>query len=222
MSFKKIIANSILVIILLGANSALAKIPNNIDAVLKPSLSPNFSSNNFLGINIKVETINYRYKNIFPKNIIVENSKASSPLGFQIFCLQNANECKASTDITINYNFRVMNKIKYVNQTVNREITPQNDVGSDKWTLNASVGDCEEYVLAKRSKLAKSGIPYGALRIATATTKDGIGHAVLIVRTNKGDFILDNLTNAITTWDKVEHTLIAISGANPYKWTKIG
>ncbi len=115
-----------------------------------------------------------------------------------------------------------MKKLNFVNKEVNLAIAPKNDVGTDKWSLNVSAGDCEDYVLAKRSALTKAGIPAGALRIATATTKEGVGHAVLIVRTQRGDFVLDNLTNTIKTWDKVDHTMIAISGANPSKWSVIG
>ena len=207
---------------LLNTGSALAKIPDNIEIALKPSISVSSLGDNFLGLNSKAKTKKYAYENIFPKNIIVEKSAASSPLGFQIFCLQNSSECKAGVSTTIDYSFRVMQKIAYVNRTVNLAIAPRNDVGTDKWLINVSVGDCEEYVLAKRAKLIKTGVPAGALRIATATTKEGVGHAVLIVRTHKGDMVLDNLTNAIKTWDKVEHTFIAISGANPSKWSIIG
>jgi len=146
---------------------------------------------------------------------------APAPLGFQIFCMQNSLECKTSSVGETDYTFRFMRKLNAVNRNVNAAIVPKNDVGVDKWTLNASIGDCEDYVLSKRSLLVKAGIAAGALRIATATTSRGEGHAVLIVRTDRGEFVLDNRTNAIKLIDKTDLTYHAISGMNPKKWTKM-
>lgn len=145
---------------------------------------------------------------------------ASAPLGFQIFCMQNPSECRTSTVSSTDYTFRTMRLLTRINRDVNKAITPRNDPGADKWTLNASIGDCEDYVLTKRAALARSGIALGALRIATATTREGIGHAVLIVRTDRGDLVLDNRTNLIIQMDRTDLTYHAISGANPRKWTR--
>ncbi len=154
--------------------------------------------------------------------LIVERSSTSAPLGFQIFCLKNPSECKSSSSKKIAYSSQLMRVLSQVNRKVNRSIRPRNDRGRDIWTLNARVGDCEEYILAKRSKLIKMGVSSGALRIATATTRRGVGHAVLIVRTDKGDFVLDNRTNTIKPWNKTDLRWVAISGSNPKKWRKIG
>jgi len=146
---------------------------------------------------------------------------APAPIGFQIFCMQNTLECKTSSVSETDYTFRFMRKLNAVNKDVNAAIIPKNDVGVDKWTLNANIGDCEDYVLSKRSLLVKAGIAAGALRIATATTSRGEGHAVLIVRTDRGEFVLDNRTNAIKLIGKTDLTYHAISGMNPKKWTKM-
>ena len=37
---------------------------------------------------------------------------------------------------------------------------------------------------------------------------DGEGHAVLTVRTDKGDFILDNLTDAVRQWDETGYRFL--------------
>ena len=39
------------------------------------------------------------------------------------------------------------------------------------------------------------------LLITVVRKPDGEGHAVLTVRTNKGDFVLDNLTDSVRQWD---------------------
>ena len=53
-------------------------------------------------------------------------------------------------------------------------------------------GDCEDYVLLKRRMLMQAGWPREALLITVVRDKKGDGHAVLTVKTDKGEFILDN------------------------------
>jgi len=103
---------------------------------------------------------------------------------------------------------------------VNNAIRPKNDRGGkDVWTLDASSGDCEDYVVTKRSRLIKMGLPPAALRIAYAKTRSGEGHAILIVKTSQGDFVLDNRTNAIKLKAQAGLRIISMSGANPKSWT---
>lgn len=150
-----------------------------------------------------------------------ERSSVSAPLGFQIFCLQNASQCRSSGSKTVAYSANLMRALNSVNRRVNRSIRPQNDLGVDTWSINVRRGDCEDYVLAKRAALISMGVSAGALRIATARTRRGIPHAVLVVRTNQGDYILDNLSGTIKQWNTISHQLIAMSGANPLRWKNI-
>ena len=53
-------------------------------------------------------------------------------------------------------------------------------------------GDCEDYALAKRSALLAAGVDHSSLRLATCTVETGEGHAVLVVTTDQGQFVLDN------------------------------
>ena len=59
-------------------------------------------------------------------------------------------------------------------------------------------GDCEDYALAKRDALIAAGIGSANARIATGVLPSGEYHAMLIVSTKRGDFVLDNLTNEWT------------------------
>jgi len=152
---------------------------------------------------------------------IIERFSTSAPLGFQIFCVKNPRECRSSSRKKIGYSKSLMRLASQVNSRVNRSIRARNDRGADVWTLNTRVGDCEDFVLAKRAMLIKAGVPSGALRIATATTRRGVGHAVLVIRTNRGDFVLDNRMSSIKLWNKTDLRMIAMSGANPKRWKKI-
>ncbi len=55
-------------------------------------------------------------------------------------------------------------------------------------------GDCEDYVLLKRRMLMQAGWPREALLITVVRDRNNDGHAVLTVKTNRGEFILDNQT----------------------------
>jgi len=144
----------------------------------------------------------------------------AGPLGFQIFCLLNPGECQEGEDIQVTYSAEIELLLSDVNRGVNSAIVGVNDVG-DQWNINTAVGDCEEYVLTKRFQLEAAGLPIGALRIVTARTFEGVGHAVLVVRTDQGDLVLDNLNNTVKPWDKVRLELLSVSGSNPNQWYKL-
>jgi predicted transglutaminase-like cysteine proteinase len=95
-----------------------------------------------------------------------------------------------------------------VNDDVNRAIIPQDDTKtygvSDYWAepLEAGIryGDCEDYVLEKRHALVAAGLPQQALSIGVVLTEKGDTHAVLVVATSTGDYVLDNRTPWILPW----------------------
>lgn len=144
---------------------------------------------------------------------------ARAPLGYQLMCLKNPDECKGGGPRKVNVTTEVMATLKRVNSHVNRTMTPKHDSGPDVWTVGASVGDCEDYVLNKRRALIKAGIPASSLRIAYVKTRKGEGHAILIVKTNGKDLVLDNLTATIKPLSQTGYRVISMSGANPRKWS---
>lgn len=145
---------------------------------------------------------------------------AKSPLGFKVFCLKHPAECRGGGKSSVSLSDDRMAVLKKINVAVNNAIRPANERrGKDVWLLNASVGDCEDYVITKRSRLIKMGFPASALRIAYVKTRRGQDHAVLVVRTDRGDYVLDNLTNAIKPFSQSGHRLVSMSGANPKNWS---
>lgn len=143
-----------------------------------------------------------------------------APLGYQLMCLKTPQECKGGGKAKITVTNEVMATLKKVNSHVNRTIKPRYDaVGADVWTANASSGDCEDYVLAKRRALIKAGIPSSSLRIAYVKTRKGEGHAILVVKTNGKDLVLDNLTASIKPLSQSGYRIISMSGANPRSWS---
>lgn len=143
-----------------------------------------------------------------------------APLGYQVMCLKMPQECKGGGKAKVTVTTDVMATLKRVNSHVNRTIKPRNDAAStDVWSASASSGDCEEYVLAKRKALIKAGIPASSLRIAYVTTRKGVGHAILVVKTTGKDLMLDNLTATIKPLSQSGYRIIAISGSDPTNWS---
>jgi len=95
-----------------------------------------------------------------------------------------------------------------VNATVNGAIARQADVATygveDFWNTpiedGRRAGDCEDFVLEKERALIAAGAPRSSLNIALVTTPWGENHAVLLVATNEGEYVLDNLSPWIVGW----------------------
>lgn len=100
---------------------------------------------------------------------------------------------------------------------MNASIRPVADNG-ENWSVNVSAGDCEDFALTKRSRLIRAGIPAGALRMADVTTAKGTRHAVLVVKTTSGDYVLDNLRGGIIRREFTGYRFNGIASANPMKW----
>jgi predicted transglutaminase-like cysteine proteinase len=84
------------------------------------------------------------------------------------------------------------------------------------------VGDCEDYVLEKRRRLNQFGISLADLLITVVRKPDGEGHAVLTVRTSKGDYILDNLTDKVRPWNQTGYRFLKRQAAdNTGRWVSI-
>lgn len=145
--------------------------------------------------------------------------KKRPPLGYQLMCLKHPEECRGGGAASISVTNEIMATLKSVNGRVNRSIRPVSDGRVDVWSVNVTAGDCEDYVLAKRRQLIRAGLPASALRIAHVKTRSGEGHAILVVKTNGKDLVLDNLTNTIKPLSQTGYRVLAMSTADPTKWS---
>lgn len=132
----------------------------------------------------------------------------SQPIGHYEFCKSNPAECSIrSRGVAPEpMSDALMSLVQRINVGVNNAVKPMNDFdlyGKDEvWAYPNGAGDCEDYVLEKRRELKESGLSLSNLLITVVRKPDGEGHAVLTIRTTKGDIILDNLTNAVRDWSQ--------------------
>ncbi len=145
--------------------------------------------------------------------------RVHAPLGYQLMCLKNPSECSGGGAARVSGDVAVMAKLRRVNNTVNATMRPVHDGAVDVWTANASQGDCEEFALAKRERLIREGVPASSLRLAYVRTQSGIGHAVLVVMTSRGEMVLDVLTHKIKPLSQSGYRLMSMATANPTVWS---
>ncbi len=151
--------------------------------------------------------------------------RVAAPFASVVFCTQYPEECRAPRSRNYGLEIRLtptrLSELQDVNLSVNKRIRPVEDV-SDTWSLEPVSGDCEDYAISKRHELIARGWPSQTLRLAVVYTPFGEGHMVLVVKTDKGDMVLDNRNSAIRPWNKTGLRWVMIqSPVNPARWRKV-
>ncbi|MBB4953368.1 putative transglutaminase-like cysteine proteinase [Agrobacterium vitis] len=154
--------------------------------------------------------------------------KTSQPIGHYEFCKTHAAECKPSRNASgpATLTPELWATLVEVNTSVNTTIRPETDMEQygveEVWAYPVTAGDCEDYVLLKRRELMDKGMSASDLLITVVLQPNGEGHAVLTVRTDRGEFTLDNMRNKIMLWSDTEYTYLKRQASdNPGQWIKI-
>lgn len=153
-----------------------------------------------------------------------------TPIGWQQFCIDNPNNCRTprSAATVMRLDDKSWSELLAVNLAFNKAIEPVTDQDQfgviENWSYaTTGKGDCEDYVLEKRRELVKRCWPLSALLITVVIDKEGGGHAVLTVVTDRGEFVLDNQTDKVLPWSKSGLTFIRRqSPENQNVWQDLG
>ena len=113
-----------------------------------------------------------------------------------------------------------------LNSYVNGKVAPVSDAelyGEEEyWAYPSDAGDCEDYVLMKKRYLEKLGFARVALLITVVLDEKNEGHAVLTLRTDDGDFVLDNRRNEIRRWNELDYVFLKRqSEGDPQQWVSL-
>jgi len=152
----------------------------------------------------------------------------SQPIGHYNYCKEYISDCKIKTKTIAapkltRERWKDMVEINsYSNSTI-APVTDMEGFGIEEfWTYPTSFGDCEDYVLMKRHMLMQRGWPASALLITVVRQSNGDGHAVLTVRTDRADYVLDNLNDKIKQWNETEYKYLKRQSTKySGHWTKI-
>lgn len=153
----------------------------------------------------------------------------SVPYGWVDFCQRYRGECDDRTAPArdIELTSRALREIERINKWVNKNIEPVSDMDHwgvvDQWDYPTDgKGDCEDYALLKRKLLAEQGFPLSALLMTVVRDKHDDGHAILMVRTDHGDFMLDNLNDDVRPWRQTGyHFVKRQSQTDPNDWVTL-
>jgi predicted transglutaminase-like cysteine proteinase len=148
--------------------------------------------------------------------------------GWVKFCDRHPAECTVDVfqpeSLTLTQELYAL--LSSVDLTVNRSVKPMTDEDqwgvADLWSYpNDGYGDCEDYQLLKRKLLIEAGLPRRALLMTVVIDEKGNGHAVLTVRTDRGDLILDNRTNVVLEWPETNYTFVKRESAKKPGWVSL-
>jgi predicted transglutaminase-like cysteine proteinase len=152
------------------------------------------------------------------------------PIGWIEFCTEHPRDCatgpSAPRDVVLTS--KSWKDLTRVNKWVNDTVKPITDLDQwgvvEKWSYpDSGKGDCEDYVLLKRRMLMQAGWPREALLITVVRDKKGDGHAVLTVKTDKGDFILDNQAENVLPWSETGYRFVKRQSQNDQNvWVALG
>jgi predicted transglutaminase-like cysteine proteinase len=143
-------------------------------------------------------------------------SKTRVPDGWIDFCNRRPGECAQLPRSPIDFKLTVasLRELNHVNRFVNAKIVPVSNLEHwgtmvDHWDYPTDgKGDCKIYALYKRKLLLQRGYPRQALLMTIVHDLNGEGHTILTVKTDHGDFILDNLTDKIVGWDETGYRFV--------------
>ncbi len=153
-----------------------------------------------------------------------------APIGWIDFCIEYKPQCntRPSTPRDVVLTSKAWSDMVRVNLWVNQTVKPMTDMEHwgvvERWNYPTDgYGDCEDYVLLKRRMLMHAGWPREALLITVVRDKHNDGHAVLTVKTNHGEFILDNQIDRVLPWNKTGYLFVKRqSQSDPNVWVALG
>ena len=153
-----------------------------------------------------------------------------APIGWVEFCKERPVECRVRPtlprDVTLTP--KAWKELVRINKHVNDTIRPITDLEHygvvEKWTYpDDGYGDCEDYALLKRRMLMEAGWPREALLLTVVREPSGDGHAVLTVKTDRGEFILDNQNPQIVLWSDSGYRFVKRQAqSDPNVWVALG
>lgn len=138
----------------------------------------------------------------------------AAPTQYRDFCALDPEACAMVGEPVLDWTDELNALSSRINAEVNAEIelVPDEDnLGREEvWSLPVNCrGDCEDFALEKRRRLTDAGVPRAALTMAIVFHKmQFYSHAVLLLETTRGTWVLDNLHDDLMCWD-----------ALPYRYT---
>ncbi|MEX0852897.1 MAG: transglutaminase-like cysteine peptidase [Bauldia sp.] len=154
--------------------------------------------------------------------------RTSQPIGHFEFCQVHPRQCAVRTGAAkrVRLTPELWNQLVGINAAINGAIAPATDreiFGREEvWSYPGQRGDCEDVALEKQRELIGDGWPVSALLMTVVRKRNGEGHAVLTVATDRGDLVLDNLDPRVLLWSETAYRFVKRqSEFDSGQWTAI-
>ncbi len=148
-------------------------------------------------------------------HVLVSEVSQPPPAGWVEFCVRQPSECAGTATAPQNLalSAKAWRDLVYVNTWVNETIKPLTDFEHwgvvECWSYpDDGYGDCDDDALLKRRLLIEAGWPREALILTVVRGEDEQYHAVLLVTTDKGDYVLDYMNPDALLWSKTGYRLV--------------
>lgn len=163
---------------------------------------------------------------------MTEGGRHSGPRGWRELCASEPAVCAPPTrrrpGAITRLDAEGYAQLERFNTRMNAALTPANDKDAyaveDLWRVPApgDPADCEDYVLAKRQRLLAAGWPAESVLIGVVRGDVSPYHAVLVLRTDRGELVLDNLTDEIRDWRESGYSWVVRQSAQaPERWVRV-
>lgn len=134
-----------------------------------------------------------------------------APRPYSDFCSKNEGACVLTGPAILEWSPSLHRQLRTTNEDVNASIRfvpdPENSGLEEVWDFpRQGEGDCEDFALEKRRRLVEAGLPSASMTCGIAFHQTRLfAHAVLLVETTAGTFVLDNLHDDVLCWDAVPY-----------------
>ena len=166
-----------------------------------------------------------------PASYAAVGGATRTPYGWADLCGRQPQECQVELlePADLHLTSRTWSMLQNVNARVNAEIEPVSNYDHwgtmlDHWDYPTDgKGDCKIYALWKRKLLIDRGLPRQALLMTIVRDLEGNGHTILTVKTDDGEFVLDNMVGDVRPWDATGYTFVKRqSQSDPNAWVAVG
>ena len=138
-------------------------------------------------------------------------SVSEPPDHYREFCSNYESACDLEGESLVTWSPDVRERIEAIHSEVNQEtefVSDREALGlADEWDYPRGCrGDCEDFALEKRRRLVEAGFPSASLTMAIGFHEvQFFPHAVLLVESSKGTWVLDNLYESVLCWDALPY-----------------
>ncbi|HDR28867.1 transglutaminase-like cysteine peptidase [Rhodovulum sp.] len=152
-------------------------------------------------------------------------AQADPPKGAEGLCRRYDWACARGSSARLTADqIRMADKL---NRRINASVRPVTDLAQygreEHWARpTARGGDCEDIALLKKAELIRMDIAPDRLLLAEVLDGQRNNHAVLILRKDDGDYVLDNLTNRMLPWSQTPYTFLRMQDSSaPHRWKAV-